>query len=146
MEAMALILRPRLKAKILQAEIAGNEKKLQQLKMQQRIVQLTAEYQRQGIADAEAAARRMAALELKAEAVRLKADSIAQDSGRGRDSGTRISSSLASVGGGGRSILLGGPLVTEGKKHTRLLEAIKVAASKKPTIQVSGNVDAVIGR
>ena len=88
----------------------------------------------------------MAALELRAEAVRLKADSIAQDSGRGRDSGTRISSSLASVGGGGRSILIGGPLVAEGKKHTRLLEAIKVAASQKPTIQVSGNVDAVIGR
>ncbi|MDO5450488.1 MAG: tape measure protein [Akkermansia sp.] len=135
-----------LKVKILQAEIAGNEKKLQQLKMQQRIVQLTAEYQRQGIADAEAAARRMAALELRAEAARLKADSIAQDSGRGRDSGTRISSSLASVGGGGRSILIGGPLVAEGKKHTRLLEAIRAATSKPPTVQVSGNVDAVIGR
>ena len=135
-----------LKAKILQAEIAGNEKKLQQLKMQQRIVQLTAEYQRQGIADAEAAARRMAALEMRAEAVRLKADSIAQDSGRGRDSGTRISSSLASVGGGGRSILIGGPLVAEGKKHTRLLEAIRAATSKPPTVQVSGNVEAVIGR
>ena len=90
--------------------------------------------------------RRMAALELKAEAARLKADSIAQDSGRGRDSGTRISSSLASVGGGGRSILIGGPLVAEGKKHTRLLEAIRAATSKPPTVQVSGNVDAVIGR
>ena len=65
---------------------------------------------------------------------------------RGRDSGTRISSSLASVGGGGRSVLIGGSLVTETKKHTKLLEAIKVATSQKPTVQVSGNVDAVIGR
>ena len=49
-------------------------------------------------------------------------------------------------GGGGRSILIGGPLVTETKKHTKLLEAIKEATSKTPTVQVSGNVGAVIGR
>ena len=49
-------------------------------------------------------------------------------------------------GGGGRSILIGGPLVTETKKHTKLLEAIKVPAGKTPSVQVSGNVEAVIGR
>ena len=49
-------------------------------------------------------------------------------------------------GGSGRSILIGDPLVTETKKHTKLLEAIKVATGKTPSVQVSGNVEAVIGR
>lgn len=134
------------KVKILQAEIAGNEKKLQQLKHQQRVAELIAEYQRQGIADAEAAAIRMADLERKAEAAKKKSEAIGKDSARGREHATRISSSLASVGGGGRSILIGGPLVTEGKKHTKLLEQIRTETAKKPTVQVSGNVEAVIGR
>ena len=50
--------------KMLQAEIAGNERRLEVLKQQQRITQLTAEYQRQGLSDAEARAKRMVALEM----------------------------------------------------------------------------------
>ena len=133
-----------MKIKILRAEISGNEQKLQILKAQQRITELTLQYQREGLADAEAAAKRMVALEMQAEDHRSRRDNA--NTGRGRDSGTRISSSLASVGGGGRSILIGGPLVTETKKHTKLLEAIKVATGKTPTVKVSGNVEAVIGR
>ena len=133
-----------MKVKILRAEISGNEQKLQILKAQQRITELTLQYQREGLADAEAAAKRMVALEMQAEDRRSRHDN--SNTGRGRDSGTRISSSLASVGGGGRSVLIGGSLVTETKKHTKLLEAIRAATSKPPTVQVSGNVDAVIGR
>ena len=133
-----------MRAKMLRAEISGHQQRIIALKAQQRIAELTLEYQREGLADAEAAARRMTALEMQAE--ERRALSNWDGEGRRRDSGTRISSSLASVGGGGRSILIGGPLVTETKKHTKLLEAIKVATSQKPTVQVSGNVEAVIGR
>lgn len=89
-----------MKVKILRAEISGNEQKLQILKAQQRITELTLQYQREGLADAEAAAKRMVALEMQAEDRRSRRDNA--NTGRGRDSGTRISSSLASVGGGWR--------------------------------------------
>ena len=58
--------------KMLQAEIAGNEKRLEILKQQQRITQLTAEYQRQGLEDAEARAKRMVALEKQLEDMQEK--------------------------------------------------------------------------
>ena len=133
--------------KMLQAEIAGNEKRLEVLKQQQRITQLTAEYQRQGLEDAEARAKRMVALEKQLEQMQEKQrDKEQQQQGRSRQSGSRITDSNASVGGGGRSIVIGGPLITETKKQTRLLEGIGNNTRRTPTIQVTGNVDAVIGR
>ena len=133
--------------KMLQAEIAGNEKRLEVLKQQQRITQLTAEYQRQGLEDAEARAKRMVALEKQLEQMQEKQrDKEQQQQGRSRQSGSRITDSNASVGGGGRSIVIGGPLITETKKQTRILEGIGNNTRRTPTIQVTGNVDAVIGR
>ncbi|MBQ8899337.1 MAG: hypothetical protein IJY72_00125 [Akkermansia sp.] len=133
--------------KMLQAEIAGNEKRLEVLKQQQRITQLTAEYQRQGLEDAEARAKRMVALEKHLEDMQEKQEKREkQQQGRSRQSGTRITDSYASVGGGGRSVVIGGPLISETKKQTRLLEGIGTSVKKPPTVQVSGNVEAVISR
>ncbi len=133
--------------KMLQAEIAGNEKRLEILKQQQRITQLTAEYQRQGLEDAEARAKRMVALEKQLEDMQEKQEKREkQQQGRSRQSGTRITDSYASVGGGGRSVVIGGPLISETKKQTRLLEGIGANTKRTPTIQVTGNVDAVISR
>ncbi len=133
--------------KMLQAEIAGNEKRLEVLKQQQRITQLTAEYQRQGLEDAEARAKRMVALEKQLEEMQEKQEKREkQQQGRSRQSGSRISDSYASVGGGGRSVVIGGPLLSETKKQTRLLEGIGANTKRPPTVQVTGNVDAVISR
>ena len=133
--------------KMLQAEIAGDERRLQVLKQQQRITQLTAEYQRQGLEDAEARAKRMVALEKQLEEAQEKQKQQEQNQqGRSRQQGTRITDSMAGVGGGGRSVVIGGPLVSETKKQTRLLEGIGNNTRRGPTIQVSGNVEAVISR
>lgn len=133
--------------KMLQAEIAGNERRLEVLKQQQRITQLTAEYQRQGLEDAEARAKRMVALEKQLEEMQEKQKKQEQkQQGRGRQQGTRITDSMAGVGGGGRSVVIGGPLVSETKKQTRLLEGIGNNTRRAPTVQVSGNVEAVISR
>lgn len=133
--------------RMLQAEIAGDERRLQVLKQQQRITQLTAEYQRQGLEDAEARAKRMVALEHQLEEMQEKQKKQEQQQqGRGRQQGTRVSDSMAGVGGGGRSVVIGGPLVSETKKQTRLLEGIGNNIRRGPTIQVSGNVEAVISR
>ena len=132
---------------MLQAEIAGDERRLQVLKQQQRITQLTAEYQRQGLEDAEARAKRMVALEKQLEEAQEKQKQQEQkQQGRSRQQGTRITDSMAGVGGGGRSVVIGGPLVSETKKQTRLLEGIGNNTRRGPTIQVSGNVEAVISR
>ena len=69
-----------------------------------------------------------------------------QQQGRNRQSSTRITDSYASVGGGGRSVVIGGPLISETKKQTRLLEGIGANTKRPPTVQVTGNVDAVISR
>ena len=133
--------------KMLQAEIAGNEKRLEVLKQQQRITQLTAEYQRQGLEDAEARAKRMVALEKQLEQMQEKQEKREkQQQGRNRQSSTRITDSYASVGGGGRSVVIGGPLISETKKQTRLLEGIGNNTRRPPTVQVTGNVEAVISR
>ena len=136
--------------KMLQAEIAGNERRLEVLKQQQRITQLTAEYQRQGLSDAEARAKRMVALEKQLERMQEKQkeqeEKRQQQQGRGRQQGTRITDSMAGVGGGGRSVVIGGPLISETKKQTRLLEGIGNNTKRPPTVQVSGNVEAVISR
>lgn len=133
--------------RMLQAEIAGDERRLQVLKQQQRITQLTAEYQRQGLEDAEARAKRMVALERQLEEAQEKQKQQEQkQQGRSRQQGTRITDSMAGVGGGGRSVVIGGPLVSETKKQTRLLEGIGNNTRRGPTIQVSGNVEAVISR
>lgn len=133
--------------RMLQAEIAGDERRLQVLKQQQRITQLTAEYQRQGLEEAEARAKRMVALEKQLEEMQEKQKQQEQkQQGRSRQQGTRITDSMAGVGGGGRSVVIGGPLVSETKKQTRLLEGIGNNTRRGPTIQVSGNVEAVISR
>lgn len=132
-----------MQVKMLQAEISGNEKKLELLRQQQRITQLTLEYQRQGLADAEARARRMAELEQAAESAKQSRQKT-QNQGLNRDSAARMSSSMAAVGGGGRSLLIGGPMLTESKKQTKLLGQMDDSLKKRPSIQVSGNVEAVI--
>ena len=117
------------------------------LKQQQRITQLTAEYQRQGLEDAEARAKRMVALEKQLEQMQEKQEKREkQQQGRNRQSSTRITDSYASVGGGGRSVVIGGPLISETKKQTRLLEGIGNNTRRPPTVQVTGNVEAVISR
>ena len=119
---------------MLRAQIAGDEKKLALLKQQQRITQLTEEFRNQGLANAEAKAKKLVTLEQKAAA----AASISP--------ATRISDSMASVGGGGRSVVIGGPMLSESKKHTKLLQEVGVALKQKPTVQLSGTLKAVISR
>ena len=118
---------------MLRAQIAGDEKKLALLKQQQRVAQLTEEFRNQGLANAEAKAKKLVALEQKAAA----AASI--------NPTTRISDSMASVGGG-RSVVIGGPLLSESKKHTKLLQEVGVTLKQKPTVHLSGTLKAVISR
>ena len=84
----------------------------------------------------------MVALEKQLEEAQEKQ----KQQGRSRQQGTRITDSMAGVGGGGRSVVIGGPLISETKKQTRLLEGIGANTKRTPTIQVTGNVDAVISR
>ncbi len=133
---------------MLQAETKEDEKRLELLKQQQRIVQLTAEYQRKGFSAADAAdkARRMVQAELSAEIAREQREARRQQAS-GRMSATWIQDSRAAVGGGGSSYLLGGgPMLVESKKHTALLKEVRDAVKQSPQIKVSGNVDAVIGK
>lgn len=129
---------------MLQAQIQGDQKRLDALKEQQRITQLTAEYQRQGLANAEECAKRMVSMERQAESMKELWQQVEQS--RSRASAQRYSSSTAAYGGGGQSVLIGGPMVTEAKKQTKLLEKVSSAVEKTPTVKVSGNVEAVISR
>lgn len=89
----------------------------------------------------------MVALEKQLEEMQEKQEKREkQQQGRSRQSSTRISDSHASVGGGGRSVVIGGPLISETKKQTRLLEGIGNNTRRPPTVQVTGNVEAVISR
>ncbi len=116
---------------VLQAEAAQDERRLALLKQEQRITQLTAEYRRQGFADAEQMARRMVQAEQDAEAVREKSRKRDEASAR-RIAGTWIQSSQAAVGGGGRSFLIGGDaILSESKKHTVLLREVRDEVSKQ---------------
>lgn len=133
-----------LRRQMLQAEIAGNERKLEVLRQQQRVTQLTLEYQRQGLDDAEKRARNMAKLEQAADDAKKRRQGVDANPGRSRDSSGRIASSTAAAGGGGRAILVGGPMLTEAKKQTKLLGQMDESLKKRPSIQVSGKVDAVI--
>ena len=129
---------------LLQAEIAQDEKKLEILKRQQRIVELTADYRRKGLEDAEQLARQMVEAELNAEIAREK-NREKQNRGNNRMSSAWIQGSQAGVGGGGRSYLIGGgPMLTESKKHTTLLREVRDAVRKRQQVKVTGNVDAVI--
>lgn len=124
---------------LLKAQISGDEKRLAALRKQQRIVQLTEQFRSQGLANAEKKAKRLAELEQKA------ADASASSSS-GRSSAERISDSTASVGGGGRSVVIGGPMLSESKKHTQLLREMGASLKQKRTFQLSGNLKAVLGR
>ncbi len=127
---------------ILKAEAAQDERTLAVLEQEKRVAELTAEYRRQGFEDAEAMARRMAQAELDAEIAREDANKKAE-SGR-RMSSTWVQSSLAGVGGGGRSFLLGGEaMLTENKKHTTLLKEVRDELAKKTGPL---KVDTVIGK
>lgn len=124
---------------LLKAQLAGDEKKLNLLKQQQRIVELTEQFRAHGLANAEAKAKRLVALEAKAAEAANAASNAAQNA-------TRVSDSTASVGGGGRSVVIGGPMLTESKKHTALLREVGATLKQKPTVQLSGNLKAVLGR
>ena len=129
---------------LLQAEIAQDERKLEILKRQQHIVELTADYRRKGLEDAEHLARQMVEAELNAEIAREK-NREKQNRGNNRMSSAWIQGSQAGVGGGGRSYLIGGgPMLTESKKHTTLLREVRDAVRKRQQVKVTGNVDAVI--
>ena len=130
---------------LLQAEIAQDEKKLEILKRQQRIVELTADYRRKGLEDAEQLARQMVEAELNAEIAREK-NREKQKRSATRMSAAWIQGSQAGVGGGGRSYLIGGgPMLTESKKHTTLLREVRDAVRKRQQLKVTGNVEAVLG-
>ena len=130
---------------LLQAEIAQDEKKLEILKRQQRIVELTADYRRKGLEDAEQLARQMVEAELNAEIAREK-NREKQNRSASRMSSAWIQGSQAGVGGGGRSYLIGGgPMLTESKKHTTLLREVRDAVRKRQQVKVTGNVEAVLG-
>ena len=130
---------------LLQAEIAQDEKKLEILKRQQRIVELTADYRRKGLEDAEQLARQMVEAELNAEIAREK-NREKQNRSATRMSSAWIQGSQAGVGGGGRSYLIGGgPMLTESKKHTTLLREVRDAVRKRQQVKVTGNVEAVLG-
>lgn len=120
------------------AQIAGDERKLNLLRQQQRIVELTERFRSQGLANAEAKAKRLAALEAQA--------AEAAEAVRHSQNATRISNTTASVGGGGRSVVIGGPMLSESKKHTALLREVGSTLKRKQTIQISGQIKAVIGR
>lgn len=129
---------------LLQAEIAQDERKLEILKRQQRIVELTADYRRKGLEDAEQLARQMVEAELNAEIAREK-NRERQNRGNNRMSSAWIQGSQAGVGGGGHSYLIGGgPMLTESKKHMTLLREVRDAVRKRQQVKVTGNVDAVI--
>lgn len=139
------------KVAMLKAEITQNDKKIAQLKEEQRIVQLTAQYRAQGLNAAEARAKNMVKLEKQAaaaaaarEAKRSRLEKLLQQD-HSRMDGAYISDSKAAVGGGGNSVLVGGPMLTESKKHSKLLTDIKTAVKTPPVITVLGNVQAVIG-
>lgn len=130
---------------LLQAEIAQDERKLEILKRQQRIVELTADYRRKGLEDAEQLARQMVEAELNAEIAREK-NREKQNRSTTRMSSAWIQGSQAGVGGGGRSYLIGGgPMLTESKKHTTLLREVRDAVRKRQQLKVTGNVEAVLG-
>lgn len=103
--------------RMLQAGIAGDERRLQVLEQQLEEMQENQQKQEEQ-----------------------------QQQGRGRQPGTRVTDSMAGGGGGGRSVVIGGPLVSEIKKQPRLLGGIGNNTRRGPTIQVSGNVEAVISR
>ncbi len=119
------------KLAILRAETAEDEKRLAILKAEQRLAELTAEYRRQGFEDAEAMARKMLIAELEAAEVREKEQKKEKAHAR-RMSAAWIQSSLASVGGGGYSFLVGGEaMLSESKKHTSLLREVRDGINRK---------------
>ncbi len=128
---------------ILKAETAEDEKRLAILKAEQRLAELTAEYRKQGFEDAEAMARKMLIAELEAAEVREKERKKETAHAR-RMSASWIQSSLASVGGGGRSFLVGGEaMLSESKKHTVLLKEVRNEVAKQRT---NFTVTPVIGK
>ncbi len=128
---------------ILQAEAAQDERRLALLKQEQRIVELTAQYRRQGLEDAELLARRMVQAELDAAEVRQKEQKKEAAAAR-RMSASWIQNSQAAVGGGGRSYLVGGEaMLSESKKHTILLREVRDEVAKQRT---NFTVNSVIGK
>lgn len=124
---------------LLEAEISGNERKLAKVREEQRIVQLTEQYRSQGLTNAKAKAEQLVALERKAAEAQKVQNKLAQQA-------LRISDSMAQVGGGGRSVVIGGPMLSESKKHTQLLKEVGATLKQKPTFKLSGNLTAVLGR
>ncbi len=115
--------------------------------------QLTAEYRKQGYYAALEMAEQLVALEAEAEAAREKREQAKReaekkadnDTQTNRSSGQFIQGSQSGVGGGGRAILIGGPMLSESKKQSSLLTEIRDKVAEPPTIEVTGNVTAVIG-
>lgn len=135
------------KLAMLQAERTQDERRIELLRREQKIVQLTAEYRKQGLEDAAALAQQMVEAELSAEIAKERREQKERNKqGASRMSGTWVQDSRASVGGGGVSFLIGGPMLSESKKHTTLLREVREEIRKqKPEVKVSGNVTAVLG-
>lgn len=117
---------------MLKAEISGNEKKLQQLKEEQRIAELTAQLKRDGFTAVDAASRAREQTALEVELAAKKDGKTA-----GQDTGTVVASSQASVGGGRGGFATNSPLL--GVNQRQLSEqqatrrAVEKIASREPT-------------
>ncbi len=134
------------KVKLLNAEISGNEKRIAQIKEEQRLTQLTAQYRAQGFANAEAMAQNIVNLERLSAEEKAKRDEAAnaQQQPSRRASQSFITDSKAAVGGGGQSVLVGDTWLSESKQQNKTLIEIRDKLKKQPSISVKGNVEAVL--
>ncbi|MFR9534916.1 MAG: hypothetical protein SNG49_08765, partial [Rikenellaceae bacterium] len=137
---------------LLKAEITQNDTIIAQIKEEQKLVELTAQYREQGFANAAEMAANIVTLEKQAAAAAAAREAkqnknqnnISTSQGSSLNDRSYISDSKAAVGGGGNAVLLSGNLLTESKKQSKLLTDIKSSVQIPPTINVTGNVEAVI--
>lgn len=113
------------RVKLLQAEIAGDQKKLALLERQARVRELEAGFREKGFTDAGERARRLEKLENEAAGKRKAAGGTGNDSGQ-----SIIAQSLARVGGGGRAFTIDNRVLSESQRQSGLQERIAKATEK----------------
>lgn len=105
---------------LLTAEISKDKERIEQIKKKQAIEQETLKLKAQGFQDAEERAIRLVELEAQAEEARKVAKE--QEANEPSEKRTFITDSKAAVGGGGNSVVISGPVLSESKKQTAILE------------------------